>query len=122
MKKTIAVAAVALLVIGLASSAFAHGPRGSQTYGPGYGPMMGMGHMMGMGPMMGTHMGWTAGGPPCLTGTTPGPYCSWGPQSRTLTPEEEKEFKERSKTFVERYLERFLPEYQLTPKTTTPNK
>lgn len=103
MKKGIALAAVALLVVGLATTAFAHGPRRSGAYGPG-----GYGHMMGMG--QGHHMGWASEEPPCWT------------EGRTATPEEKKELKERSKTYVERYLERFLPDYKLAPKTETPKK
>ncbi|MFQ6671781.1 MAG: hypothetical protein ACE5KY_00650 [Candidatus Tectimicrobiota bacterium] len=116
MKKTIALAAVALLVVGLATTAFAHGPRFAGAYSPGYGHMRGMGHMMG------AHMGWTAEGQPCVTGETQAPWCQWATEGRTVTPEEEKAFKERSKTYVERYLERFLPEYTLTPKTETPKE
>lgn len=116
MKKTIAIAAVALLVIGLATTAFAHGQRRGGAYGPGYG------HMRGMGQMMGAHMGWSEEGPPCVRGTTQGANCPWTPEGRTLTQEEQKQLKERSKTYVERYLERFLPEYRLTPKAETPRE
>lgn len=119
MKKTLAIAAAALLVVGLASTAFAHGPRGAGAYGPGYGHMRGMGQMMG-GQMMSAHMGWTGEGPPCLNDTTQGTACPWGTEGQTVTPEQQKQFKERSRTFVERYIERFLPEYKLVPKAETP--
>lgn len=122
MRKGIAIAAVALLVVGLATTAFAHGPQWAGAYGPGYGHMTGMGHIRGMGHMMGAQMGQAAEGAPCLTGATPGPYCPRGTQGRDLTPEDEKALKEQSKTYVERYLERFLPEYELTPKTETPQE
>jgi hypothetical protein len=105
----IAVAMVLFLQTALTPYVFAQMGGGDGMMGPGYGGQgMGGGMMggQGYGPGYGGNQGYGPG-----PGYRPSPEQSQPPQN--LTPEEQKA---RAKAFVDEYIQRYLPDYELEKK------
>src|SRR5919108_761914 len=104
MKRTAVIAGMAAVVLVLGILAFVHRPGFAFAHPPGIGMMGGPGGHA-MGPMM-----MSAGTPPRMGAGAAG--CPVATMA-ALTPEQQQE---RAKTFVEHYIQQFLPGYTLEKK------